>query len=234
YLEVLGLADRPIGTGYDCVDNQRIARAARDARERGLRLAGTEDYFLCVSRMVGVKNLPFLISTYRRYRDSLPEGIRPWKLVLCGDGPARREIEEAVARNRVTGDVLAGVVTDPAVMANYYAFANVAILPSAAAEPWGLVVNEAMAASLPVLVSKRCGSAPHLVDEAQNGFTFDPTDGTGLAALMQWMHYNRDRLPTMGERSAELVQNYSPERFGESVVSLEAEAMRVRRQRVHG
>jgi glycosyltransferase involved in cell wall biosynthesis len=41
-------------------------------------------------------------------------------------------------------------------------------------EQWGLVVNEAMAAGLPVLVSDRCGCAPDLVEVGVNGFTFDP------------------------------------------------------------
>ncbi len=234
YLEVLGLANRPIGTAYDCVDNDWIAAAAREAREQDSCRAGAEDYFLCVSRMLDRKNLPFLVSAYKRYHDSLPAGMKAWNLVLCGDGPARPKVEDAVIRNGVTGAVvLTGVVSDPMVLVNYYAFARVAILPSVAGEPWGLVVNEAMAAELPVLVSKRCGSAADLVDEGWNGFTFDPTDEEGLARLMRRMHCHQERLPKMGARSVHLVQRFSPERFAQEVMRVEAEAVQRRRQHFH-
>ncbi len=55
----------------------------------------------------------------------------------------------------------------------YYALAN-AFVHASTSEQWGLVVNEAIATGLPVIVSNRCGCAPELVNG--NGFTFDPTN----------------------------------------------------------
>lgn len=52
---------------------------------------------------------------------------------------------------------------------------DVLILPSIA-EPWGLVVEEALAVGLVVLVSQACG-ARVLVENGVNGFVFEPTDG---------------------------------------------------------
>ena len=60
-----------------------------------------------------------------------------------------------------------------------------AFVHASASEQWGLVVNEAMAAGLPVIVSERCGCAPDLVREGVNGLTFDPCDVAELAGLME-------------------------------------------------
>ena len=65
----------------------------------------------------------------------------------------------------------------------YYGLAGAFVLPSLT-EPWGLVVNEAMAAGLPVVVSDRCGCASDLVRPGENGFAFDPCDIEQLAALL--------------------------------------------------
>ena len=51
-------------------------------------------------------------------------------------------------------------------------------------EQWGLVINEAMASGLPVIVSNRCGCVSDLVREGYNGFVFDPNDVERLARLM--------------------------------------------------
>ncbi len=53
----------------------------------------------------------------------------------------------------------------------FYAHANAAIL-AITKDTWKLVINEATASSLPVIVSNRCGCAQELVKEGRNGFTF--------------------------------------------------------------
>ena len=65
----------------------------------------------------------------------------------------------------------------------FYGLAR-AFVHASTTEQWGLVVNEAMAAGLPVLVSDRCGCAQDLVRNGVNGFTFDPCDVEELAGLM--------------------------------------------------
>ena len=52
-------------------------------------------------------------------------------------------------------------------------------------EQWGLVVNEAMAAGLPVLVSERCGCASDLVAHGINGLLFDPYDVESFIAFLE-------------------------------------------------
>jgi glycosyltransferase involved in cell wall biosynthesis len=102
----------------------------------------------------------------------------------------------------------------------YYAFAKCFILPSTR-EPWGLVVNEAMASGLPVLVSERCGCAEDLVDPRRNGFLFNPTQDGDLTGRMMYMStLDQSALDAMGRRSREIIAVYSPEQWASEVARI--------------
>jgi glycosyltransferase involved in cell wall biosynthesis len=91
------------------------------------------------------------------------------------------------------------------------------VLPSVS-DQWGLVVNEAMAAGLPVLVSSRCGCAPDLVCEGGNGFAFDPENIEALAGrLAQVAGLDQARRAAMGRRSREMIKSFSPEAFAQGL-----------------
>ena len=97
----------------------------------------------------------------------------------------------------------------------YYALANAFVHPSTT-EQWGLVVNEAIASGLPVIVSERCGCVPELVQG--NGFTFDPMDEHELASLLFRMAtLSDDDRRRLGDASYGIAANFSPERFGEGL-----------------
>jgi glycosyltransferase involved in cell wall biosynthesis len=80
-----------------------------------------------------------------------------------------------------------------------------------------VVVNEAMAASLPVIVSNRCGCVPELVHHGDNGFTFDPARPDVLADLMgRVAHGNCDRI-AMGCASRDIIEGWTPDRYAQSL-----------------
>jgi glycosyltransferase involved in cell wall biosynthesis len=87
-----------------------------------------------------------------------------------------------------------------------YVGGDVFVLPSNNQETWGLVVNEAMLFSLPVIVSSQVGSAQDLVVNSQTGWTF--SDGASdLARVMRLAVENRSRLKAMGGAARERVQS---------------------------
>ena len=94
----------------------------------------------------------------------------------------------------------------------YYALADCLILPSVS-EPWGLVVSEAMASGLPVLVSNRCGCYPDIVDNGKNGFSFNPFNEDELFRLMKNVTEGKYNLETMGRASLEIIKEYTPEKI---------------------
>ncbi len=99
----------------------------------------------------------------------------------------------------------------------FFAVSDVLILPSIS-EPWGLVVNEAMAAGLPVLVSRKCGCYPDIVKDNENGFSFDPFDKNELFGFMKEIVNGKIDLKKMGESSLKIIKDYTPERAAEIVV----------------
>src|SRR5690606_39375525 len=100
----------------------------------------------------------------------------------------------------------------------FYGLAG-AFVHASTTEQWGLVVNEAMAAGLPVLVSERCGCVPDLVRDGENGFTFDPFDVEELAGLMQRIAAMTDgQRRALGEAGRRIIAAWEPERFADELM----------------
>ncbi len=216
YLLHLGFPEHCVFLGYDVVDNDFFARGAAEARRRpaawqdDLGVPAGRPYFLAVSRFLAVKNLDGLLRAYRQYRR---HDAAPWPLVLVGDGPERPRLEQA-ARD-LDGVVFAGFRQIDA-LPGFYGHAGAFVHP-ALKDTWGLVVNEAMAAGLPVLVSERAGCAQDLVLEGENGFLFDPDDTAHLARLMQRMTAQETDRAAMGRRSQAVIAAWPLERFAEGL-----------------
>jgi 1,2-diacylglycerol 3-alpha-glucosyltransferase len=139
-------------------------------------------YFLSVGRQVPKKNFMFLLSSYLRYHG---KSENPLKLVLVGEGPESERIKEFISANSLSEDVCLLPFLPPEGLRPVYQNAEWFILPSKYGETWGLVVNEAMAAGLPVLVSDQAGCAEVLVKEGVNGFLFSPEKENDLAELLE-------------------------------------------------
>jgi glycosyltransferase involved in cell wall biosynthesis len=212
FLERLGMPRERIFTGYDVVDNDHFAAGARKAREtaemtRAL-LGLPPRYFLCVSRLVAEKNLPLVIRAFHGYRQLA--GDRAWSLVLVGEGPERTAVESLIEALGLEGKAVLAGYRDYGALSAYYGLADAFILASVS-ETWGLAVNEAMAAGLPVLVSRRCGCTTDLVHEGVNGFAFDPRDEGALAERM--FALSTSDLQAMGRASREIIARWPLQRF---------------------
>jgi glycosyltransferase involved in cell wall biosynthesis len=216
YLTDLGFPADAVFFTCDAIDNVYFrtgAEAARADPEAGRGLPGLDDpspFFLASNRFVARKNLPVLLDAYHRYRRAA--GDAAWRLVMLGDGPQRSALEQQVADAGTEGVTFAGF-RQIAELPTYYGRAAAFVHP-ALVEQWGLVVNEAMASGLPVVVSERVGSAADLVRDGETGFPFDPTRPEALAALLGRVAAlpaaERARL---GQRGQEVVEGWSPEAF---------------------
>jgi glycosyltransferase involved in cell wall biosynthesis len=227
YLKSLGLPKEKIFTGYDVVDNQYFKRRANEAREQREELRAKyglpKNYFLASARFIEKKNLSGLLQAYAKYHQkaSLAAeacGTLPWKLVLLGDGPLRAELSGLVSALGLQSSVILPGFIQYEELPVYYGLAQAFMLASHTMEQWGLVVNEAMASGLPVLVSKACGCMADLVREGRNGFTFDPYDAEEIADLMlKIAGMTPEQRSEMGEVSREIISDWEPARFADGV-----------------
>jgi 1,2-diacylglycerol 3-alpha-glucosyltransferase len=208
YVVQLGMPRERIFLGYDVVDNDHFARPAPGPAEIGLW--NGRPFFLASARFIAKKNLPRLLRAFARYRERA--GSDAWNLVLLGDGPLRAELEALRAQLGLGSSLLMPGFRQYPELPGWYQAAS-CFVHASTSEQWGLVVNEAMAAGLPVLVSNRCGCAVDLVQEGVNGFTFDPLDVEQLARLMHRVAHGEVDRAAMAAASGRIIADWGPERF---------------------
>lgn len=219
YLEALGISAEQVFVGYDAVDNHYFACGADAARQQAsqafdaLRLP--ERFFLASSRFVEEKNLPNLLEAFAIFRAK--SNSQAWKLVIIGDGELRGKLELRRAELALEQSVLMPGFKQYEELPAYYGLASVFVLTSIS-ETWGLVVNEAMASGLPVIVSKQCGCAADLVRDGINGYTFDAHSIEELASIMLKVVSENCDLKAMGRAGKEIMKQWGPERFAEGLV----------------
>jgi glycosyltransferase involved in cell wall biosynthesis len=184
YLRKYRVADRSIRLGKMTVDVAAItAFASNYSPERKLayrRRIGIPDsvktVFLFLSRLEGFKGVQDLFDAYVRLRTRRTDVA----LMIAGSGSLEAFVKEAAASLRSVHFL--GHLTGDDIWEAYCA-ADVFVLPSRR-EPWGLVVNEAMAAGLPVIVTDVAGCSDDLVRKGISGITVRAGDPSSLLAAM--------------------------------------------------
>ena len=222
YLEQLGFRKDRIAGSYDVVDNKSIRlgtvaiRDQRPSEEEQAAGLSPSPYFLFVGRLAEEKNVETLLASWVQYRR---EG-GTWPLVLAGDGPRRAALETMAQASPFGAEVRFTGLKSLSELIPIYAAAGCFVLPSTR-EPWGLVVNEAMAAELPVLVSRHCGCREDLVAEGENGFSFEPEDSKTLSCHLHGIAglSVEDRL-AFGRRSGAIICGYTTRGFGRAIASI--------------
>ena len=103
-------------------------------------------------------------------------------------------------------------------MPGIYKMADVFVLPSKGpGETWGLAVNEAMACSLPVLVSDKCGCYPDLVKEGINAYVLKHGGQQDVFNKMKLLLHHKNELKEMGNESAGIISHWSFENICASI-----------------
>jgi glycosyltransferase involved in cell wall biosynthesis len=204
-----GVAVHKIFDVPHCVDNAffrdgaRRASLARGALRQALGLEEGRPVVLFVAKLLRQKGLLDLVEAFQLASRAF--SVKPY-LVIVGDGELRGEIEQVAAHDKAIR--LCGFKNQTELPA-YYDLADVFVLPSRDLETWGLVVNEAMNAGKAVIVSDRCGCWMDLVEDGSNGYVFRAGDVDALARRLSNVLSNTDKLCRMGQRSLEIIEQYS-------------------------
>jgi glycosyltransferase involved in cell wall biosynthesis len=210
YLQSLGSADDNISIAPNAVDNDWFLTQAESVRKFSSEFRETqalpERFLLYVGRLVPEKGVFDLLEAYA----GLGAGVRSSVgLVFAGNGPSKAELEWQ-AQN-----VSPGLISFPGFLhredlAGLYALADALILPTHS-DPWGLVVNEAMACGLPVIVTSVAGCSADLVEDGWNGYVVPPSDPEELRTAMDSLLVDSQLGQTMSVHSRRRIRDYSPE-----------------------
>ena len=217
YLQCLGVAEQDISTAPNAVDNgwyQAQAEVVRtQSSEFRARFALPKRFLLFVGRLVPEKGVFDLLDAYAKLEENVRSELG---LVFAGDGPGRPELERQAQAIR-PGDVRFPGFLHREELAGLYALAEVFILPTHS-DPWGLVVNEAMACGLPVIVSDVAGCSSDLVEDGSNGYIVPARNPGKLREAIDFL-VRSDRTRQMGKRSLARIREYSPEACAEGLAA---------------
>jgi L-malate glycosyltransferase len=192
YLSFFGFQEKRVAIGYDTISVDRIRAIAGVERAPGGVPHGKR-HFTIVARFVQKKNLSLALDAYAHYCEQHEE--RPRELHICGSGMLEPVLRQQAEQLGLTGVRFLGYQPEHEV-ARILGSSLALILPSVE-EQHGLVINEAVAMGVPVLVSDNCGARDLLVRTGVNGYVFEPDNAVGLAYLM-------DRLDRDAEEWARL------------------------------
>jgi glycosyltransferase involved in cell wall biosynthesis len=190
----------------------------RDRLEVEVGLRG--NVALVPGRLVAGKGVGPLLDAW----DRIPEPVRSqWSLLFLGDGPLAEQVHLAIdARPR--GELVCVPAVAPSAMAEFYLLADLVVFPSLG-DPWGLVVNEAMACGTPVLCSSRAGCSDDLIRADDNGWIADPAHPEHFAEVLlkALEHPGREALGVAAERS---ITACSPVRMADGILAAVDHALR--------
>lgn len=211
FLERLGVpGDRIFLTPF-VVDTKFFAKAAlltdREATRRKLGIPPEAPAVVFSGKLVPWKRPDDLLEAAAQVPDV--------HVVYAGDGSLRSALE-ALARNLGVAHRVRflGFVNQRG-LPEVYAAADFLILPSEH-EPFGVVVNEAFACGLPVIVSEACGAAGDLVRDGETGFVVPVGDTRTFADRMRVLASDHELRRTMGEKARARIAEWGPEQNAEA------------------
>ena len=212
YAREFGVPDEKIFVAPDAVDNRYFARLSRPFRAERQKLKADRGYpdflVLYVGKIAERKGVWDLIRAYERLDTRDDVG-----LLLVGDGRDMGKYKKYCLSRGLKNVLFEGFVHRED-LPFYYGISDVFVLPSLS-DPWGLVINEAMACGLPVISSHIPGAVDDLVHDGKNGFVYRAGNVAELLARVASLRLDQELRGQMGKESQEIIRNYSPSHCAE-------------------
>jgi glycosyltransferase involved in cell wall biosynthesis len=206
-----GLSEKQLFFGINCIDNAFFDQCNNDASIEKDHILVDKRYILAIGRQVKKKNWTELLKAFMDIAEM--QEMTDWHLVFIGNGPDHQKLIDIAGTQRDRRIHFRDYKTQME-LCTYYGRAEALILPSLYGETWGLVVNEAMASGLPVIVSKKCGCSKTLVLEGKNGYLLDPDSRADMKnVLLRFAALPEAKRIEMGRASKDIIAEWGLERF---------------------
>lgn len=214
YLLGLGASNNKIFISYNTTDISMYSKGCnkykKELEKKKMGLSGKK-IILFYGQLIERKGVDILIKAF----GTVIQYMTNVSLLIVGSGPMKENLENLSKKLRISEIYF---IDDPGdkKISKYYSIADIFVLPSRE-EVWGLVVNEAMACGLPVVVSEFAGSSRDLIKNGENGYIFKGGEVNDLANKLIMPLKNKSKLSEMGDSSRKLIQGFTPEKSVKSI-----------------
>jgi glycosyltransferase involved in cell wall biosynthesis len=198
YLSSLGVPAEHITVAPNAVDPAIFGKVRRSRSDGACRV-------IAVARLSPEKGLDVLLEA---------TADLPVEVVIAGTGPEAEHLRQLAGPNvsflgNVERDGLPGL----------YANADIAVVPSRS-DTWGMVLNEAALAGLPLVSTTAPGAADELIEDGVNGFRVPPEDPAALREAIARLVEDEAFRRAAGERSREIAGRFTPHAWADAVAAL--------------
>ena len=223
FYRAIGVPEERIFLVPYAVDNARFTEGTRLSDEQrkqvraALGVADDDPIVLYAGKLQARKRPDDLLRAAARLKDRRVG----FHVVMVGSGEMTAALVELAGRFGLDNVHFHGFANQSA-LPQIYGASDVFVLPSEN-EPWGLAVNEAMCAGLPIVASAEIGCAANLVRAGVNGQTFGTGDVEGLASALHPILGDAGTRRRMGLASSDIISRWS---YAECAAGLRAAVTR--------
>lgn len=197
--------EKKIYNQYLTIDSEKINRLYekkdiyRKKYRELLKIDENDTVLVYSGRLINIKNVDSLVKAISKLKK------KNITLVIIGGGELEKFIYELSDKLEVN-TIITGFISEQEEVFKRYFIGDIFVLPSVD-EPWGLVVNEAMAAGLPVIVSNVCGCSLDMVKYGVNGYTVDPRDIDDISDKIN--HILKENMIDFGINSRNIINKWT-------------------------
>ena len=178
----------------------------REKHRSDLGLVGT--VYIYVGRLWWGKGVTYLLEAFHMLQKQVNQ---PVSLLLVGDGKEELKLRQQCINNNIENVIFSGFQQKDK-LPYYYAAADVFVFPTLG-DPYGLVVDEAMACSLPIVSTTAAGEIKDRVEPGVNGYLVPPEDSEALAQNMRRFSESPSLIKKFGAASRRKVESHTPEQW---------------------
>lgn len=206
FSEVFEYPIEKIYNQYLTVDSNKINELYKDReiyrkeyREK-LNISEEDKVLIYSGRLIDIKNVDSVVKAISKI------DRKDIVFLITGGGELENEITYLSYQLGVRV-LITGFISEQEELFKHYFVGDALILPSVY-EPWGLVINEAMFAGLPVIVSEVCGCSLDLVENNKNGYIINPHSINDIASKIDKLLYY-EKIVEMGKTSRKIISKWN-------------------------
>lgn len=196
YFESVGALTENIFVAVNVVDTA-AKKIELEKNKFDLVLKNKEDFtILSVGALTSYKRIDVLIKAFAKIQNQIPHA----RLLVVGDGPERKNLEDLAHKLGITKIEFTGKVFDG--VYRYFTIADVFVMPGLG----GLAVSEAMLYGVPVIASVGDGCEKDLISHGVDGLIDEKLNETSLATYLTELAENQKKLSAMQKAAAHKIE----------------------------